>query len=370
MTLHARPERVREQIYTILTTWGMPEDLADTTAEVMLETDLIGVDSHGISMLMMYEQKRAQGRFDLTARPTVVKENAVAALLDAGANLGHPVSVEAMQRAIAKARELGVGVVSVRNSHHFGAAGHYARLAAEAGLIGWVASAARGITVVPTRASRAVLGTNPIAFAAPAGRNLPFVLDMATSTVAVGKVKVYGFQNKPIPEGWVMGSDGRSLTDANDAYERLLASRKSGEAPDAGLTPVGGKPELSSHKGYGLGMMAHILGGVLSGGSFSPIHQPKEGPSDPENIGHFFMALDPDFFREEGAFESDLDDVIDYMHNVKPVDPAAPVLVAGDPEVRIREERLANGIPIPDSLAAQLRDVCLRSNVAYVLEEA
>ena len=151
------------------------------------------------------------------------------------------------------------------------------------------------------------------------------------------------------------------MTDANAAYQLLLKS------PKGGLTPVGGTPELSSHKGYGLGMMAHILGGVLSGGSFTPIHKPKEGPSDPENIGHFFMAMDPDFFRDEGAFESDLDDVVDFLHNTEPTNPAKPVLVAGDPEAMKREERLKNGVPIPDALDGQLRDVCKRINVAYVL---
>lgn len=363
MSFKAKPERVREQIFVILRAWGMSDDLAETTAGVMLETDLIGVDSHGISMLMTYEAKRAEGRFDFTARPRVVKENAVAALLDAGGNLGHPVSVDAMRLAMKKAREMGVGVVSVRNSHHFGAAGYYAKLAAEEGLVGWVASGARGITVVPTRAANPILGTNPLAFAAPATRNRPFVLDMATSTVAVGKVKVYGFQNKPIPEGWVADGKGRPMTDANAAYEMLRG------APQGGLTPIGGTAELSSHKGYGLGMMAHILGGVLSGGNFSPIHKPKEGPSDPENIGHFFMAMNPDFFRDEDAFESDLDDVIDYLHATEPADPEKPVLVAGDPEAATRAERLQSGVPIPDALDAQLRDVCKNINVAYVLAD-
>lgn len=363
MGFNARPDQVRQQIYLILQAWGMTEDLAATTADVMLETDLIGVDSHGISMLMTYETKRGEGRFDFTARPHIVKENAVAALMDAGGNLGHPVSVDAMKLAIKKARKTSVGVVSVRNSHHFGAAGYYAKLAADEGLVGWVASGARGITVVPTGAANPILGTNPLAFAAPATRNRPFVLDMATSTVAVGKVKVYGFQNKPIPEGWVSDENGKPMTDANAAYQLLLGS------PKGGLTPVGGTPQLSSHKGYGLGMMAHILGGVLAGGSFSPIHKPKEGPSDPENIGHFFMAMDPDFFREEGAFEDDLDEVIDYMHATEPTDPNKPVLVAGDPEAAKREERLVSGVPIPDALDAQLRDVCKRINVAYVLAD-
>ena len=151
------------------------------------------------------------------------------------------------------------------------------------------------------------------------------------------------------------------MTDANAAYQLLLNS------PKGGLTPVGGTPELSSHKGYGLGMMAHILGGVLSGGIFSPIHKPKEGPSDPENIGHFFMAMDPDFFRDEGAFESDLDEVDRLPARHRADRPGQPVLVAGDPEAAKREERLRSGVPIPDALDAQLRDVCKRINVAYVL---
>ena len=182
------------------------------------------------------------------------------------------------------------------------------------------------------------------------------------ATLKKRKVKVYGFNIKPIPEGWVTDGEGRPMTDANAAYDLLI------ESDTGGLTPVGGKPELSSHKGYGLGMMAHILGGVLSGGSFTPIHKPKEGPNGPENIGHFFMAMAPDFFRDEGQFESDLDDVIDFLHDTPPVDPDKPVLVAGDPEAATREDRLQNGVPIPDMLDEQLRDVCRNANVPYVLD--
>ena len=361
MTFNAKPDQVRAQILAVLEAWGMAGDLASTTADIMTETDLIGVDSHGISMLMTYETKRNQGRIDFTASPTIVKETPVAALIDAGANLGHPVSKRAMELACEKAKATSVGVVSVRNSHHFGAAGLYAKIAADQGLVGWVASAARGVTVVPTRSSKPVLGTNPIAFAAPAKRNRPFVLDMATSTVAVGKVKVYGFQGKPIPEGWVADGDGQPITDANAGYDLLLHSET------GGLTPVGGKAELSSHKGYGLGMMAHILGGVLSGGSFSPIDKPKEAPDAPENIGHFFMAMDPAFFRPDGEFEDTLDDVIDYLHGVAPAEAGKPVLVAGDPEAETRERRLREGVPIPQALDQQLREVCERAGVAYVL---
>ena len=130
-----------------------------------------------------------------------------------------------------------------------------------------------------------------------------------------------------------------------------------------GLTPLGGTEQMSSYKGYGLSMMAHILGGTLSGSSFSPIRVKTQKPEDPDNLGHFFMAIDPKVFRAEGEFEEDLDEAIDVLHAVPPVDPGASVLVAGEPEALEREKRLREGIPIPDSLATQIRRMCERCNV-------
>lgn len=370
MPIHAAAADVRRQISIVLSAWGMPDDLVATTAEAMVETDLMGVDSHGISMLMAYDAKYREGRLKLTARPEIENHTTVIARVNAGANLGHPVSVYGINLAVEMAKTAGVGVVSVHNSHHFGAAGYYARLAAEQGLIGIVMSSARGITVVPTRAADPVLGTNPMAFAIPAGHNRPFVLDMATSTVAVGKVKVYSFNEKPLPAGWVADGKGHPVTDATRAFAILMSGRSGKDVVDdgGGLTPIGGTPELSSHKGYGLGVLAHLLGGALSGSNFSPRDIPNEGPTDPENIGHFFMALDPAAFRSPADFASDVDDVIDILHKTQPADPEKPVLVAGEPEDAIRAQRLVDGIPIPDALASQLKDVCRRANIEYVLK--
>ena len=354
-------ETCRAQIVSILTAWGMAPEPVRVTAEVMVETDLSGVDSHGISMLMDYDESRRKGRLNLHARPRVVRENPVTALVDADAGLGHPASVMAMELAIAKATAAGVGVVAVRNSHHFGAAGHYAAMASRVGLVGLVTSATRTIGVVPTRAAVPVLGTNPIAFAAPAARNRPFRLDMATSTVAANKVKVYDLQGKALPPGWVLDGQGQPVTDAAAAWETVM------KRPEGGLTPVGGTAEMSSHKGYGLAMMVHILGGVLSGASFSPIRVRTQRPQDPDNLGHFFMALDPKAFREEGEFEADLDDAIDVLHATPAADPALPVLVAGDPEADSRERRLRDGIPMPPALADRLREVCERAGVPCLL---
>lgn len=364
MTINVDAILIRQQITSILHAWGMPDDLIAQTADVMVETDLWGVDSHGISMLMTYELKINSGRFRISERPRIVRETPVMAMIDAGAGLGHPASVLGMHTAIEKAAKVGLAVVTVNNSHHFGAAGYYARMASDRGMIGLVTSTARNIAVVPTRAAQPVLGTNPLAFAAPAGRNPPFLLDIATSTVAAGKIKVYGYQNKQLPEGWVVGPDGNSLRDGNEAYEVLR------RGTTTGLTPIGGTPELSSHKGYGLGMMVHILGGVLAGAAFAPLRIGNELPGEPENIGHFFMAIDPNAFRAEGEFEADMDSIIDVLRATPATDPAKPVLVAGDPEIASRAERLTKGIPIPAALQQQLRDLCGRANVPYVLAEA
>ena len=146
--------------------------------------------------------------------------------------------------------------------------------------------------MVPTRGAAPVLGTNPIAFAAPARRNRPFVLDMATTTVAANKVKVYDLNRKPLPEGWVVDERGPPVTDAALAMDYLF------KRPEGGLTPLGGTPEMGSHKGYGLAMMVQILGATLTGGSFSPLrNRDADGPDEPDNIGHFFLAIDPKAFR-------------------------------------------------------------------------
>jgi len=341
--------------------WGMSAAHAETTARMMVETDLRGVDSHGISMLPTYDSEFRAGRLNMTPVFKTVRENAATALIDADASLGHPVSVHAMNMAVDKCLQAGVAVVTVFNSHHFGAAGCYSRIAADRGVIGMVTSATRGVTMVPTFAAEPVLGTNPLAFAAPAKRNPPFQLDMATTTVAAGKVKVYKLNHKPLPSGWVVDGDGQPVTDEAEAF-RYVFERKEG-----GITPLGGTRDAGSHKGYGLGMMVHILAGTLAGASFSPIRNRTQKPSDPHNIGHFFMAIDPRAFRGEGEFEEDLDQAIDVLRGAKRADPAQPVLVAGDPEMATRAQRLEQGVPVPDDLMDQLRAVAKRAGVPFVL---
>ncbi|WP_209307446.1 Ldh family oxidoreductase [Geodermatophilus sp. DF01-2] len=352
---------LQAQTHAVLLAWGLQPDCAETAAAAMIHADVAGIDSHGISMLPTYEMLRERGDLVPAARPSTVRDGTVTALLDAGGGLGHPAAMAAMRLAADKASAHGVGVVSVRNSHHFGAAGQYAAVAAERGLVGLVTTSARSVSVVPTRGALPRLSTNPIAFAAPARRSGPFLLDMSTSTVAVNKVKVYGYDDRPLPSGWVLDGDGVPVRNPHEALGILLG------AGAGGLTPLGGTAELSSHKGYGLAVMVQILSATLCGATFAAA---AAGDGRPVDIGHFFLAIDPAAFREDGRFEDDLDDLLDLLRATPPADPAQPVLVPGDPEATARDERLRNGVPLSGVLVGQLREICGRAGTPFLLDAA
>ncbi|MEM9684945.1 MAG: Ldh family oxidoreductase, partial [Pseudomonadota bacterium] len=197
-------ETVRDQMAACLRSFGMPADDADTTADIMADADLRGIDSHGISCIPKYHERATRNMISMDTTVTVVREGPVNALLDNGGGLGYVAAVEAMRMAVAKAKEHGMASIAVRNSAHFGAAGYYTRLAAREGVIGMAFTNTSAPNVVPTFAANGRLGTNPIAFTAPAKRNPAFSLDMATSTVAGGKVRNKAVEKQPLPLGWIV----------------------------------------------------------------------------------------------------------------------------------------------------------------------
>jgi LDH2 family malate/lactate/ureidoglycolate dehydrogenase len=358
MTSRVAADRLRRQLAAIFGAWGMPAGQAAVTVERMVESDLRGVDSHGVAMLALYDELRREGRLTVAPEVRVVRESPVTALIDGGGGLGHYPSTRAMELAVAKAMAAGIGAVAVRNSNHYGAAGVYALMAVRAGLIGVSTTGVHRPAVVPTFAAEPMFGTNPIAFAAPAGRNSPFCLDMATSTVAIGKLKLAAFAGRVIPEGWAVDDRGRPLTDPHQALRHRH------------LTFLGGTPEMSSHKGYGLGAMVEILSTILPGASYAPLRQSRRPGAARHDVGHFFLALDPKAFRGEGEFEADLDDMIDALHAARPADPAEPVLVAGDPETRAVAERERDGIPLSPAVLDIVRAVCAGCGAPNLLTEA
>ncbi len=348
----------RALLQSLLTAWGMRPDYAERTAEVMSWADLHGIDSHGISMVPSYYERHLNGRVKMAADPVTSRQTPVSALVDGAGGLGHEPSRQAMELAIGKAQAIGVGIVSVRNSSHFGACGFYARMAADAGMVGMVATSASMIQVAPTGGAQARLGTDPWAFAAPGRAGEPFVLDMATTTVAAGRIRNKANENLPAPPGWLLTSAGQPSTDPLEAVQK-----------GGFLTSLGGSPESSSYKGYGLSMMVNILGSCLSGATLitDPAHTKKPQGMD---IGHFFLAMSPTLFREDGAFEADVATLCDTMRATRPVDPAHPVMVAGDPERRHAERRLREGIPVGANLLARIRQIAAESRVNWMLDDA
>lgn len=353
-------ETLKRQIVEIFRAWGMPEEHVATTVALMVEADLRGIDSHGIGMLPQYDLYRKEGKLNLRPEIRVLREGPTFLLLDADHSLGHVPAQMAMQAAIEKCAACGVGFASVRNSNHFGAAGVYSTMALERGFVGLCVTGTTQRSVVPTFAREPMFSTNPLALAAPAARNEPFSLDMATSTVAVGKLQIARRAGKRIPVGWAVNAEGRPEIDPAAAVAAVPKR----------LTPLGGTRELGSHKGYGLAMMVEILGSILSG-SFVGGRDPRtRQPGQYINVGHFFLALDPAFFRgEPAAFTADMDRLIDYLHNTPPADPDRPVLVAGDPEHAARAERLRSGIPMTEALFEEVRQVARGCNAPFLLEE-
>ncbi|SHJ26655.1 Malate/lactate/ureidoglycolate dehydrogenase, LDH2 family [Aureimonas altamirensis DSM 21988] len=357
MALRHDQEEHRRQASAIFQAWGMPPEKADQTSRVLTWADLHGIESHGIAMIVEYNERRSNRPINFQSDPYIVRETPVSALMDGDGGLGHYTATKAMELAVHKAQAAGVGLVSVRNSGHFGALGYFTSMAADAGLIGIAATSVFGIRVPPTGGAKARFGTDPWSFAAPGAAGEPFVLDMATTTVASGKVRNKLVEGQPLPEGWGFDSSGRPTTDPSTVMNGGF------------LSPLGGTAESGGHKGYGLAVMVNILASCLSGSTLitDPMHSRQPKGLD---VGHFFMAFDPGLFREAADFRADVARLCNDLRATPPVDPSAPVLVAGDPERSKRAAREADGIPMGPGLLARLRTIADGCGAAWHLSPA
>ena len=346
------PGVLRRQLEVLFQAWGLPGEDAAVTAEVLVQADLMGIDSHGLTLIPLYDELIRSGRLEPRAQVRVVRSFGATAVVDGGGGFGQVPSMRAMDLAIERAKAFGIGAVGVRNSNHYGAAGIYALRAAEAGLIGLSTTAVYKASIVPTFGREPRLGTNPIAFAAPGRDGPPFLLDMATSTIAIGKLKLAAREGKPLPDGWALDQEGRPQTDPHQA----LADRL--------MTPLGGARAMGGHKGYGLAAMVEVLSTLLPGASFAPLRDPDASRFD---VGHFQMAVHPEAFRDAGAFERDIDDFVDCLRATRPADVAEPVRVPGDPEHETFLRRSREGVPIPRSLAQAVEAVARASGAEFLL---
>lgn len=357
---------VSEQIRHVLHGFGLEDSHKQLIVDGMLYADLRGVDSHGIALLPLYHNWLSEGSLDVSGRPHVVKKDAASAMIDGGGNFGFLAATAACEEAIEIAKESGVAAVTVSHSHHFGAAGYYAHKIAEAGFLSFVTTSTKVVCVVPPGAKDPVLGTNPLAYGVPRADSDPIIFDIATSTAAGNRIRVFKYQNKQVPEGWIVDADGQSVTDPSIA-EDIVYGRIRG-----GITPLGSKLTLGSHKGYGLSLMTHFFAGCLSGGSFSGrVRLPEEERRTPlgkDNIGHFFLAIDPGHFGSNSDFLTAVDEVADSLHATSAIDDENPVLLPGEIESRIYRERINDGIPISETLVHQVKQLAIKLKVPVVLD--
>ena len=320
-------ESLRKQVADIFEAVGTPTKYARITADALTSASLRGVDTHGVTNVVRYTESILDGTFKSPQNIDVISESDTTALLSCGWGLGHPAAHIGMEMAMDKAAKHGVGMSTIRDGHHIGMVAYYAMLALERDMIG-IAMTNAGPAVRPALGRKAMLGTNPIAFAAPASQQTDFVLDMATSTVASGKIGLARQLGVPIPEGWAVGAEGEAITQPpGDRGEHWAQN------------PLGNTREQGAHKGYGLAMMVDILCGVLSGGGYSSFIGGGNNMS-------FAMAIDIASFRPVDEFKAMMDEMIEALHD-SPTEPGADrVLVAGDPEEAAMKDRTANGVPI------------------------
>jgi L-2-hydroxycarboxylate dehydrogenase (NAD+) len=329
---------------------GTPPDEAQICADVLIASDLRGIESHGVGRLKYYYDRIQAGVQFVETKIEVVKETETTALVDGHHGMGHVIAHRAMHLAIDKAKAYGLGAVAVRNGTHFGIAGYYPLMAAEAGMMGLCVTNARPAQS-PTFGTEPMLGTNPIAFAAPSDLDYPFCFDAATSISQRGKVEVAARAEKPLPEGVVIDPEGQPLTDP----ERILADL--GKATAAFLPLGGAGEELAGYKGYSLAAIVEILSASLCGGVFMKdlLGFAPDGSRRPYMLGHFFLAIDIEHFIPLELSRRITSRILRDLQASRPAPGQDRIYVAGEKEYETEKIVRRRGVPVNQNLRSELR---------------
>ena len=330
--------------------FGFTREEAAQITDVLLLADLYGIQSHGTQRLVRYHKSIEKGSVVVNAKPEVVFETPVSAVIDGHSGMGQVISLFAMEKAIEKAKSVGMAFVSVRNSNHFGIAGYYTKMACDAGLIGIATTNSESI-MVHTGSRQAILGSNPIAFAMPA-EPYPFWFDAATTVVPKGRLEVYHKANKPLCDGWAVDDSGEESNDAEKVLECI-----DGKLGAGGILPVGGKYEdTGSHKGYGYSMICEILSAITSGGATSNHH--VRAKNQGAGTCHSFIVIDPAIFGDAEAIQTHLSVFLQELRDAKRADEAVPIYTHGEKEMASYAERMKNGIQVDVSTVAEMANIC------------
>ena len=330
--------------------YGIPRKDAEICADILLESDKRGIESHGVNRFKpIYLDRIKAGIQKPVTEFEVIKDFAATAVVDGHDGMGQVVGYKAMTMAIEKAKKYGMGMVVARNSCHYGIAGYYATMATDAGMIGITGTNARP-SIAPTFGVENMLGTNPLTFGMPTDEEFPFVLDCATSIVQRGKIEYYARIGKDTPAGQVIGRNGEALTDSVEILDDLNTGK-------AALAPLGGIGEdLAGYKGYGYATVVEILSAALQHGNFlralSGIGPNKE--KIPFHLGHFFIAIDTEAFMGLEAFKKTAGDILRDLRNSEKAPGAERIYTAGEKEYLVWQKRKDSGVPINDAVQKEL----------------
>ena len=327
--------------------FGFSDKESRIIVDILLTSDLYGIDSHGLQRLVRYHKSIERGMIDMKAKALVVRETPVSAVIDGQNGMGQLIAYDAMKLAIKKAKESGMAMVTVRHSNHYGIAGYYAKMACDEGLIGVSMTNTKAI-MVPTFGRLAMLGSNPIAVAMPADP-YPFFFDSSTTVVTRGKLELYNKLEKPLPEGWAMDATGHGSTDAGDVLKNIIANS------GGGILPLGGEFEQNgSHKGYGYGMICEIFSSILSFGLTSN-HTYETSES---GVCHGFMAIDPAIFGDPDEIRKNLSAFMEELRQSPKAENADRIYTHGEKEYFAYRERMKNGIDVDCNTVGEMIDLC------------
>ena len=340
-------ENLKKFCTDAFTKFGFTNDESNIIVDVLLTSDLYGIESHGMQRLVRYHKGIEKDLITLNTKPEIVFETPVSAVIEGNDGMGQLLGYKAMNIAIEKAKKVGMAIVTVRNSNHYGIAGYYAKMACKEGLIGMSMTNSEAI-MVPTFGRLAMLGSNPIAIAMPA-EPYDFFFDASTTVVTRGKLEIYNKLQKPLPEGWALDSTGKGSSDAADVLKNIVA--KAG----GGIMPLGGEFEQSgSHKGYGYGMLCEIFTSILSMGLTSN-HTHIGGKG---GTCHGFIAINPAVFGDPDAIREHLSTLLKELRESPKAEGAQRIYTHGEKEVYAYKDRLENGINVNINTVAEMVDLC------------
>lgn len=330
---------------------GVPDADARTCADVLIQADKRGIDSHGVGRLkLIYYDRIVKQRIQQpVTQVEVVRDCKATAVVDGHHGMGMVIGKHCMTMAIEKARAHGLGMVVARNSTHYGFAAYYALMAVEAGMIGLTGTNARP-SIAPTHGVENMLGTNPLVFAMPTDEDFPFTNDYATSIIQRGKIEQYAREGKKCPEGLVIDRDGRTETDPVKILDDLIQGRSA-------LTPIGGlSEETGGHKGYGFATVVEILSAALSQGAFLKQLNgtDEQGRLIPYSLGHFFLAVDVECFTDLDAFKKTTGDILRSLRASEKVPGEERIYTCGEKEYLAWQERREKGVCVDPSIQREL----------------